>query len=211
MANKVIRANASNVSPSEDAKLYRQVFQYDGLFADITITSLGADLISIPAMYGIMEGRDFTTDAMQLNVELPSSSTGTGYIIVKFDTTTDDVISVRSELAPYTVTYEDINASGTVCEMIIAQYTASATQVTAITMVYTKAQVGGKMESTLATGDTTVSFSSGVFSDDTWFDIYTDSSDVTPDSWSFAGTTFTITFSAQSEDHNIGILFKNFI
>ena len=209
MAMKVIRATGSNVSPSEDARLYRQMFPDDGLFQDITITSLGANQISIPAMYGIMEGRDFTTDPMTTTVELPSSN-GTGYIIVKFDTTTDEVISIKSELTPYTPVYEDINASGTVCEMIIAEYTASPTQVTDITMVYTKTQIGGNMEATLLTGNTSIAFTNPLFTEDTYFDIYTDDFKVTPSDWSFAGTTFTISFSAQNSDHKIGIIFKNF-
>lgn len=209
MGTKVIRATGSNVSPAEDARLFRQMFQDDGLFQDITITSLGSNQVSIPGMYGIMEGRDFTTDPMTLNVELPNAD-GTGYIVVKFDTTTDDVISVYSVLAPYTPTYEDINASGTVCEMIIAQYTANTTQVTGITMVYTKTSIGGRMEGTLATGNTTIAFTNPLFTDDTWFDIYTDSSDVTPKSWSFASTTFTIEFKAQNADHKVGLIYKNF-
>jgi hypothetical protein len=209
MSTKVIRATGSNVSPAEDARLFRQMFPDDGLFQDITITSLGSNQVSIPGMYGIMEGRDFTTDPMTLNVELPNAD-GTGYIVVKFDTTTDQVISVYSVLAPFTPTYEDINASGTICEMIIAEYTANTTQVTAISMVYTKTSIGGRMEGTLATSNTTIAFTNPLFTDDTWFDIYTDSSDVTPKSWSFAGTTFTIEFKAQSADHNIGIIYKNF-
>lgn len=209
MSTKVIRATGSNVSPAEDARLFRQMFKDDGLFQDITITSLGSNQVSIPGMYGIMEGRDFTTDPMTLNVELPNAE-GTGYIVVKFDTTTDQVISVYSVLAPFTPTYEDINASGTVCEMIIAEYTANTTQVTGITMVYTKTSIGGRMEGTLATSNTTIAFTNPLFTDDTWFDIYTDSSDVTPKSWSFAGTTFTIEFKAQNADHNIGIIYKNF-
>ena len=209
MSTKVIRATGSNVSPAEDARLFRQMFPDDGLFQDITITSLGSNQVSIPGMYGIMEGRDFTTDPMTLNVELPNAE-GTGYIVVKFDTTTDQVISVYSALAPFTPTYEDINASGTVCEMIIAEYAANTTQVTGITMVYTKTSIGGRMEGTLATGNTTSAFTNPLFTNDTWFDIYTDSSDVTPKSWSFAGTTFTIEFKAQNADHNIGIIYKNF-
>lgn len=209
MSTKVIRATGSNVSPAEDARLFRQMFQDDGLFQDITITSLGSNQVSIPGMYGIMEGRDFTTDPMTLNVELPNAE-GTGYIVVKFDTTTDQVISVYSALAPFTPTYEDINASGTVCEMIIAEYTANTTQVTGITMVYTKTSIGGRMEGTLATGNTTIAFTNPLFTDDTWFDIYTDSSDVTPKSWSFASTTFTIEFKAQNADHKVGLIYKNF-
>ena len=209
MSMKVIRATGSNVSPSEDARLYRQMFPDDGLFQDITITSLGANQISIPAMYGIMEGRDFTTDPMTTTVELPNSN-GSGYIIVKFDTTTDDVISIKSELKPYTPVYEDINASGTVCEMIIAEYTATPTQVTAISMLYTKTQVGGRMEKTLVAGNTSIAFTNPLFTNDTYFDIYSDAYDVTPEDWSFAGTTFTITFSAQNANHKVGIIFKNF-
>lgn len=209
MSTKVIRATGSNVSPSEDAKLFRQIFPDDGLFQDITITSLGSNQVSIPAMYGIMEGRDFTTDAMTLNVDLPSAES-TGYIIVGFDTTTDEVIYVKSELTPYTPTYQDINASGTVCEMIIAEYTANATAVTAISMLYTKTSFGGRMEATLATGNTSIAFTNPLFTDDTWFDIYSDDSEVTPEGWSFAGTTLTITFSAQSASHQIGIIYKNF-
>jgi hypothetical protein len=209
MSTKVIRATASNVSPAEDARLFRQMFKDDGLFEDITISSLGSNQVSIPGMYGIMEGRDFTTDPKTLNVELPNSD-GTGYIVVKFDTTTDQVISVYSVLAPFTPTYEDINGSGTVCEMIIATYTANTTQVTGITMVYTKTSIGGRMVGTLATGNTTINFTNPLFSNDTWFKIYSDSSDVTPKSWSFAGTTFTIEFKAQNADHQIGIIFNNF-
>lgn len=209
MSTKVIRATASNVSPAEDARLFRQMFKDDGLFEDITISSLGSNQISIPGMYGIMEGRDFTTDPITMNVELPNAD-GSGYIIVRFDTTTDEVIEVKSELAPYTPTYEDINASGTVCEMIIATYTANTTQVTGISMVYTKVEIGGRMSATLATGNTSIAFTNPLFSNDTWFDIYSDSSDVTPKSWSFAGTTFTIEFKAQNADHEIGIIFKNF-
>lgn len=209
MATKVIRATGSNVSPAEDANLYRQMFPVDGLFADITITSLGANQVSIPAMYGIMEGRDFTTDAMTLSVELPSSDS-TGYIIVRFDTTTDDVISVKSELAPYTPTYEDINLSGTVCEMIIATYTANATQVTGISMVYTRTSMGGHMVGTLTAGDTSISFTNALFTNDTYFDIYSDDSEVLHESWSFSGTTFTIEYKAQTADHQISIIYKNF-
>ncbi len=209
MAMKVIRATGSNVSPSEDARLFRQILPDDGLFQDITITSLGANQISIPAMYGIMEGRDFTTDPMNTTVTLPNSN-GTGYIIIKFDTTTDEVISIKSELTPYTPVYEDINASGTVCEMIIAEYTATPTQVTDITMVYTKAALGGNMEAELLAGQTAIAFTNPLFTNDTYFDIYADDFEVVPSDWSFAGTTFTISFDAQADNHKIGIVFKNF-
>lgn len=206
---KVIRATGSNVSPAEDAKLFRQILPEDGLFTSATITTLGANKVSIPALYGIMEGRDFTTDAMTLDCDLPNAS-GSGYIIVRFDTTTDEVISIKSELKPYTPTYEDINASGTICEMIIAEYNASTTQVTSVSMVYTTVQLGGNMEATLIAGQTALNFTNPLFTNDTYFDIHTDAFDCVPSGWSFAGTTFTINFDAQADNHKVGIVFKNF-
>lgn len=211
MSTKVIRATGANVSPAEDARLYRQMFSQDGLFNSIEITARGGNQIYIPSMYGILEGRDFTTDPMTIEAELPSSSTGSGVIYIRFDTTTDNIISVNAELTEnYTPKYEDINAGGTICDMVIGTYTATATQVTSVTQNDVKAGFGGKMEATLTTGNTTIAFTNPLFTDDTWFDIYTDSSSVNPKSWSFASTTFTIEFKAQNADHKIGIIYKNF-
>lgn len=209
MSTKVIRATGANVSPAEDARLFRQMFQQDGLFNNPEITARGGSQVYIPSLYGILEGRDFTTDPINLNVELPNSD-GTGYILVRFDTTTDNIISIVSELAPYTPVYDDINAGGTVCEMILATYTATPTQVSTLSMTYEKANFGGKMEKTLNTGDTSISFSSPLFTNDTYFDIYADSSSVIPKAWSFTGNTFTITFNAMNEAHTIGVVYKNF-
>ncbi len=132
---RVIRSSGQNVSPSDDGKLYQQAFE-DGLFEPTTINSLGGNLVSLGAMYGIMQGRDFTVESQSINVELPSSGNSTGYIYVQFDTTTSDVITIESALTPFTPTYDDINESGTICQMIIAEYTASAVAVTSIESKY---------------------------------------------------------------------------
>lgn len=211
MSTKVIRATGANVSPAEDARLYRQMFSQDGLFNSIEITARGGNQIYIPAMYGILEGRDFTTDPMTIEAELPSSSTGSGVIYIRFDTTTDNIISVNAELTEnYTPTYEDINAGGTICDMVIGYYDANASQVTNVVTSVPKAGFGGYMETTLATGETVVTFSDDRFDNDTVFDIYTDSPKVNPKRWSFAGHTLTIEFKVYAEAHKIGITFKNF-
>lgn len=211
MSTKVIRATGANVSPAEDARLYRQMFSQDGLFNSIEITARGGNQIYIPAMYGILEGRDFTTDPMTIEAELPSSSTGSGVIYIRFDTTTDNIISVNAELTEnYTPTYEDINAGGTICDMVIGYYDANASQVTNVVTSAPKAGFGGYMETTLATGETVVTFSDDRFSNDTVFSICTDSPTVVPKSWSFSSHTLTVTFFAQTESHRIGITFQNF-
>lgn len=211
MSTKVIRATGANVSPAEDARLYRQMFSQDGLFNSIEITARGGNQIYIPSMYGILEGRDFTTDPMTIEAELPSSSTGSGVIYIRFDTTTDNIISVNAELTEnYTPTYEDINAGGTICDMVIGTYIANASQVVEVTQNYPKAGFGGYKEATLATGETVVTFTDARFNNDTVFNIYTDNSRVMARGWSFAGHTLTITFSVYSESHKIGITFQNF-
>jgi hypothetical protein len=133
--SRVVRAAGQNVSPSDDAKLNFKLFT-DGLFADVDITSLGSNVVHIPALYGIMKGRDFSTDAQDINVTLPSSGTGTGYVLLRFDTSTTDVVSIISKLAPYTLQYDDINESGTICEMLLATYVASTVAVTSIANSY---------------------------------------------------------------------------
>ena len=132
---RVIRSSNQNVSPSDDAKLFRSAHT-DGLFESASITSLGSNQVSIPALYGIMQGRDFTSEAQTLLVTLPTADTGTGYVIGRFNTATTDVISFTSQLAPYTPVYDDINTTGTVCEMIIATYTATPVAITAISNSY---------------------------------------------------------------------------
>ena len=136
---RVIRSAGQNVSPSDDGRLYNEAF-LDGLFEDANIASLGSNVVSIGTLYGIMCGRDFSAEAQTINVELPEDGEATGYIYVEFDTTTDDVISIGSALAPFTPTYTDINTTGSVCQMVIAEYTASAVAVTAITSVYKLAE-----------------------------------------------------------------------
>ena len=138
---RVLRATGENISPSDDASLFNQVFTADGLFKDVTITSLGADQVSVPALYGILQGREFTNSTETLAVELPSSGTATGYIYVRYNLAGSPIGTLESALAPFTPTYEDINTTGNVAEMIIATYTATPTSVSDITMSYKKAGV----------------------------------------------------------------------
>ena len=132
---RVVRASGQNVSPSDDGKLFNRIFS-DGLFDAVTITSLGAALVHIPAMYGIMAGREFVTESQDFTVTLPSSSSSIGYIVVRYNLAEENVISIVSYIGDYSPTKEDINNTGTVYEMIIATYSASSVAVTAISSAY---------------------------------------------------------------------------
>lgn len=148
---RVVRAAGQNVSPSDDGRLYAQIFS-DGLFTDTTFTNLGGNNVQVGAMYGDLCGRDFTIEQMTMTVILPEGEgETTGYIYVEIDTSSDDVISLNSALAPFTPTYEDINTNGAVAQMIIAEYTATAVAVTGVTAVYEKAAASSVKAGSIAT------------------------------------------------------------
>lgn len=164
---RVLRATGENISPSDDASLFSQVFKTDGLFSSVTITSLGSNQVSIPALYGIIQGREFTNAAETLSVVLPGSGTATGYIYVQYDLAANPIGTLGSALAPFTPTYEDINGNGTVAQMVIATYTASTVAVTDITAAYTLAAVNAQktVTATLVSGN----WSSGMYSLETTY------------------------------------------
>lgn len=150
---RVIRSAGQNVSPSDDGRLFDQAFS-DGLFEDATIAANGGNSISIGALYGIICGRDFTAEAQTIAATLPESDTATGYVYVEIDTSSDDIITIGTALAPFTPTYEDINTNGAVVQMIIAQYEASAVAVTSVTPTYTTASAGAVDAGSVATIET---------------------------------------------------------
>ena len=151
---RVVRAAGQNVSPSDDGRLFDQIFS-DGLFTDTTFTNLGGNSVQIGAMYGDLCGRDFTVEQMTLTVTLPEGEGEvTGYIYVEIDTSSDDVITLNSALAPFTPTYEDINTNGAIAQMILAEYTATAVAVTGVTPVFKKVAAGTVRAGSVATVET---------------------------------------------------------
>ena len=148
---RVVRSAGENVSPSDDGRLFAQIFD-DGLFTDATFTALGTNNVQISPIYGDLCGRDFTIEQMTIQVELPEGEgTETGVIYIEIDTSSDDVITVNSALDPFTPTYEDINTNGAVAQMVIAEYTATSLGVSSVTAAYTKLIKAGNVLQNLAT------------------------------------------------------------
>lgn len=147
---RVIRSAGQNVSPSDDGRLFDQAFT-DGLFEEATITATGGNTITLSALYGMICGRDFTAEAQTISATLPDSDTATGYVYVEFDTSSEDIITIGTALAPFTPTYEDINTNGAVVQMVIAQYEASAVAVTSVTPTYMTATAGSVKAGSIAT------------------------------------------------------------
>lgn len=136
---RLIRNINSNVNPSDDAKLFNKIFS-DGIFNSPEITSLGANQVNIPSLYGILQGRDFTTENTNINVKLPVSDSTKGYIVLKINLANiENPLTFETYLDPYNPTNQDINSTGTISEMILAEYQCSAVNVTSISNVYPKA------------------------------------------------------------------------
>lgn len=148
---RLIRAAGQNVSPSDDGRLYDQIFS-DGLFTDTAFAALGTNNVQVGAMYGDLCGRDFTIEQQTIAVPLPEGDgETTGYIYVEIDTSAETPLSVGASLSPFTPTYEDINVNGAVAQMIVAEYTASAVAVTSVTATYTRAAAGAVRPGSIAT------------------------------------------------------------
>ena len=130
---KLIRYEGENVTPSDDAILYR-TFLSDGLFATVTPTFTSGD-ITIPAMRGVICGRDFTTDIETLTAVLASSGTITGQIYMWIDM--EDVtypLSIKIRNSVGSLSDDDINNGGRYYGLEIAQYTANTSAVTGVTL-----------------------------------------------------------------------------
>lgn len=148
---RVIRSAGENVSPSDDGRLYDQIFT-DGLFNDTTFVNLGGNNIQCGSMYGDLCGRDFTIEQMVIAATLPEGEgETTGYIYVEIDTASDDVITLNTALAPFTPTYENINTNGAIAQMIVAEYTATAVAVQSVTPVYKIVSAGSVLPGSVAT------------------------------------------------------------
>lgn len=127
---RVVRWAGENISPSDDGRLFDQIFG-DGLLQDVTIAPAGAAKINIGPIYGIICGREFTTDAMTINAALPTSGTKNGFIYAEIDTSKTNPLSIKTKIATtFTPVRQDINVSGTVAQVAIGWYTANATAVT---------------------------------------------------------------------------------
>ena len=117
---KLIRYEGENVTPSDDAILYRQ-FLSDGLFETVTPTyTSGA--ITIPAMRGMICGRDFTTDEEELTAIMAGSGTITGQIYMWIDMEDETYpLSIKIRNSIGSLSDDDINNGGQYYGLEIAQ------------------------------------------------------------------------------------------
>jgi hypothetical protein len=132
---RVVRFSGENVSPSDDGRLYDQIFE-NGLFEATTIAPAGGSQINIGPLYGIIRGREFTAEAQTIDATLPTGSgTATGTIYAEIDLSKEEPLSIKTALDPWTATDQNINVSGVVAQVKIGTYTANPTAVAAASYV----------------------------------------------------------------------------
>lgn len=136
---RLIRNTGETITPSDDGRLIKTALG-DGLFGSVTFT-VSSGAINLPAFKGVLSGRDFSVDAMTMSPTLPATETTvTGSIVARIDLTSETPLSIISVLNPYTLTTDDLNEGGVVCEMLLATYRANVNGVSSVTMNYTQVE-----------------------------------------------------------------------
>ena len=124
--------DGSIISPTDDAVLYAYLLGNSGVLSGCAVTSAGGAVLNIADGRGFICGRQFVIEAQAINATLPASGTANGRLLLQVDMTNTDTPATfvtQAETTLPTLQQEDINASGTIYQLPLATYTASATQV----------------------------------------------------------------------------------
>lgn len=132
---KLVQFEGSNVSPYEDARLYRMMLG-DGFFRSCTVSRVSATQIDIGPTWGFMCGRQFWLDKTRLTAVRPGSGSANYAIVVHIDiTNAANPITLVCQLRSTALTQEDINDSGSVYEMQLGGYTATSSDISDVAVL----------------------------------------------------------------------------
>lgn len=145
MSISLLRFSGSQIKPKDDSILFETFAPCkQGIMYGVDITSLGSDQVNITGGRGIYRGRDFVIEQEVLHVQLASSGTMSGRIYIHFNLgDSEKPIEIKSVCAnslPEIEDDDDFNIDTTEGDMVLATYTASETQVTAITKAYSSVE-----------------------------------------------------------------------
>ena len=120
------------VTPKDDAILYDFILNSSGITEGCTVTSLGANQLKILSGRGIIKGRIFAVEEEVILAKLPTTGSQSGRLIIRLDiSNTEAPIQFVTQIAAAlpALTQEDINRGGTVFELPLTLYDATAIQI----------------------------------------------------------------------------------
>ena len=121
-----------NVTPADDAALYAHFDARSGIISGCEVTHLGANQLHIAAGRGMICGRQFAVEAETVLVTLSSSGSVSGRLLVQLNlANAENPITFISQAASSLpdLVQEDLNAGGTIYQLVLATYTADSTLV----------------------------------------------------------------------------------
>lgn len=155
------------VTPKDDGLLYHHFEPTSGIFYGCAMTISGSTAIQITSGKGLICGREFQIEQEIVACSLPETGSSTGMLVLKVDMsvpTSSNPLSFVTYLGSHTLVQQDINQSGTVYELLLATFSATATQISALTTaVETLAPLAERM---VRTGTATLAVADWVDHDD---------------------------------------------
>ena len=201
MAISLVTFNDKTVTPQDDALVYESALHKSGIIYGCTVTLASANVLHVASGHGVIAGRKFTVDAMDITVPLSSSGTIKGrlYIHLELSNTSEPIkiqVQTASTLTP-PVQNANVNLTSGIWEFNLCEFSVSTTTISNIKMV---APTMHAIAKTLTAGQTTLTFDNLPTYGNYLISIYTSTGVVySRINLSVAGQ-LTLTFSAQPTD-----------
>ena len=126
----------ASVTPADDARLYNFFLSgRAGIAEGVEVTHLGANQFRISAGWGVCKGRVFVVAEETVNAKLSPSGSQKGRLIISVDLSADTPAYFASQAAATLpeLVQEDLNGSGTLFEIPLAEYTCDEIQCSDVT------------------------------------------------------------------------------
>ena len=126
----------ASVTPADDARLYNFFLSgRAGIAEGVEVTHLGANQFRISAGWGVCKGRVFVVAEETVNAKLSPSGSQKGRLIISVDLSADTPAYFASQAAATLpdLVQEDLNGSGTLFEMPLAEYSCDEIQCSDVT------------------------------------------------------------------------------
>ena len=126
----------ASVTPADDARLFNFFLSgRAGIAEGVEVTHLGANQFRVSAGWGVCKGRVFVVAEETVNAKLSPSGSQKGRLVISVNLSADVPAYFASQAAATLpdLVQEDLNGSGTLFEMPLAEYTCDELQCSDVT------------------------------------------------------------------------------
>lgn len=166
MSIQLVTYNSKTVTSQDDALVYDAALKKSGIIYGAEVTIKSATSLHISSGHGVIGGRKFTIDAMDINVSLAGSGTLKGRLYIHLDLSNSTTpIAILSQVAATLtdpVQTPDVNIVNGVYEFNLCTFTVGTTSISGLVDVTPKYKAQYKK---LSAGNTTVTFDVPTFGD----------------------------------------------